>query len=112
MKIERFLDIENMCEEATGCGALNFFGINWNGSELEFADDINCDEILDVLACYLDMQNDNDITGYADHIINMATRYDVHTIGSRGADDGTFDYCGTYVEEIVDFIKVMKQAKL
>ena len=78
---------------------------------IEINDDFNFKTAYRTLNGYLakvetDMTNEELIAdGYTVEEIVEINAYDDATVGSRGADDGTFDYCGGYVFEIIETIE-------
>ena len=113
---ENIDDMENfeyLIEEAAGTNALEFFDIEYNRDSkiLSIPDDFDSNKASDIVNCYFAFVNENseEVDAFAIEIQDQAKEYDEYTRDSRGADDGTFDYAGTFVMSIIE---VIKQASL
>ena len=99
---------EVLASEAIGTKAFDYFDITeamYDGElGLEFPNYVDLNEVLNVVSAYLCIQNEewSDLKKfYSTYEIIEAIKYDAHTRDFRGADDGTFDYAGTYVIDLV-----------
>lgn len=126
--IESTDDIIALIEEADAVHALEFFGItveysyptpNYNPHRTPPSLAIlsipnNFDPIVasQVVSTYLDLVDDiptdPDNQPPSPVIIQQAHSYDIHTRPHRGADDGTYDYAGSYPLTIFDFIHLTR----
>ena len=97
--IEDYEDFENLCAEALATNALEFLEIDFdpNKHTISIAKDIDLAEALAVVNNYFDVVNEEKGAIHTER----SKAYDDHTRDSRGADDGTFDYAGTYVISIL-----------
>jgi hypothetical protein len=112
-------DFVMLCEEANAVNALDFFEIEYDSENLTLTipDDFDAKRAMEIVEAYFEYQEHGGEQPYktadiSDEIAEQAELYDEHTEGSRGADDGTFDYAGTYVISILSIIEeVQKQNK-
>ena len=88
-----------MFEEASATQALDFLSIRYDRDTHSaiFPTDYDFDEALEVVNEYFD---NLDVEDYI-YTSYRAKAYDEHTAPHRGADDGTYDYAGTYVIAIL-----------
>jgi len=84
--------------EARAVNALAFWEIDYDDTRdtVEVSDAFDYNDAIETVNLYLSYQ-EGDIATYSD----KAKAYDQATKSSRGADDGTFDYAGTYVISIL-----------
>jgi len=119
-------DIIGLIEEADAVHALEFFGItveysypttNYNPHRtppslaiLSIPNNFDPITSSQVVSTYLDIVDDippdPDNQPPSPVIIQQAYSYDEHTRPHRGADDGTYDYAGSYPLTIFDFIQL------
>lgn len=118
-------DLIGLIQEADAVEALSFFGItvkyiyppNLTPTELSHAHPTkailsipnNFDPIIasQVVSTYLTIIDDIDPpTDTPPVIIIQARSYDKHTESRRGADDGTYDYAGSYPLTLFDMIHI------
>lgn len=104
--LEDYTDFVHLLAEARAVNALAFFEIDYDDTRdtVEVSDAFDYDEAIEVVNLYLSYQ-DGDIATYSDR----AKQYDDFTESSRGADDGTFDYAGTYVISILSVLKALSK---
>jgi hypothetical protein len=105
-------NVAGVINEAEECKSWEFFEIevDYNAQEIIVPDNFNAEETLQVICCYLDIVEGNDTDDYASDIVAKAQAYDEFTVNYRGADDGTYDYAGTYVISILEAVNnYMKQ---
>jgi len=97
---------EHLIAEAQCVGALEFFGITFDETTkaFEVSDEFDVQEALEVVSDYLTFQEDLSDWNEAE-ASDRVNAYNSHTEPRRGADDGTFDYAGTYVISILSIIK-------
>jgi len=121
-------DAENfiyLCAEANVTGALEFFDIAFNEDErtISIPDKIDFEESINIVNAYLEIveavgvadikgaidvpEDIVEVDDYIYRISKLAMRYDDHTRDSRGADDGTFDYAGTFVVSILCILQAL-----
>ena len=100
--LDTYEDLKYLIAEATATKALAFFNISFDETRdiLEVPDVFDIDEAIEVVNLYLSYQEE-DIATYSDR----ARQYDEHTKPTRGADDGTFDYAGTFVISILSVLQ-------
>lgn len=100
-------DLIGIIEEADGCHSLDFFGITTNDIILNIPDDLNIPDAINIINAYLNIVEDNQqqIRLLTIPVFASAVKYDEHTEPYRGADDGTFDYAGTYMLIILEAIQ-------
>jgi len=89
---------EYLCEEASSTKALAFFNITFDNKKhtITLPDEIDFDEAIETVNKYLSWLDDEKIK-----LTKRAKAYNNFTKDSRGADDGTFDYAGTFVISIL-----------
>jgi hypothetical protein len=92
--------VEHYIAEAYGTHALSFFGITVHHFKLILSRKIT-EEDLDTVHQYLEYVEGPDDGHYPNETVKA---YDLHTYDHRGADDGTFDYAGTYVITLLEAI--------
>lgn len=114
-------DIIGLIEEADAVHALEFFGItveysyptpNYNPHRtppslaiLSIPNNFDPITSSQVVSTYLTIIDEELIpTDTPPVIVQQAHSYDEHTRPHRGADDGTYDYAGSYPLTIFDFI--------
>lgn len=108
-------ELRNIIDEADGTHALSFLRIHWNANTDKLSwDPTVLDECAQVVSAYLDLHDfdgtpnpgpNPDFNEWPVRIQQIARNYDRRTAPFRGADDGTFDYAGSYVELIIDALK-------
>ena len=94
--------------ESDACNALEFFDIQVKDNILSIPDEFDFDRALAVVEAYLSFHED-DVWDCDPDVKDEAINYDEATEASRGADDGTFDYCGTYVIDILTSLKANRE---
>lgn len=105
-EVEEAEDVAGYFAEASHCQALSFFGISYDdGQSFSTARPIT-DEDIQVIHDYLDFHESNH-TCFA---TQQAEAYDNWTANSRGADDGTFDYCGSFMLFILENVQKLQNA--
>ncbi len=104
------VSIHHILGEAEAVFALDYFGIHVDLEALivKTNDAFDVDRAIEVVNCYLDIVEEEDTSLYTKSIISEAEDYNAYTRPHRGADDGTFDYAGTYVLAILDLIKALQ----
>jgi hypothetical protein len=107
-QIEDFASFINIIDEAAAVQALEFFDIDYNSDDdtLTVPEDFDYKEALSVVSNYFDS-----LDKVEPILSERAKAYDEHTKPHRGADDGTYDYAGTYVLSILDIIKAVARTK-
>ena len=123
--IENLNEFLFICAEAEIVEALDFFDIAFDENErtLSIPDSFNFEDALNIVNAYLEIVEADehsvaDINGaieipsniieeedYVYRISKEAMRYDEHTKPNRGADDGTYDYAGTFVISILSVLQ-------
>lgn len=104
-------DLIGIIEEADGCHSLDFFGITVDTTQddyiLNIPDDLDIQNAINIISAYLNIVEDNQqrIRLLTIPVFASAVKYDEHTEPYRGADDGTFDYAGTYMLIILEAIQ-------
>ena len=90
--------VEYLCGDAGATGAFDFFGIEYNEKQqtLTIPDAFDFDVAIKIVNDYLE-----DVECDDPHTNPRAEAYDEWTADKRGADDGTFDYAGTFVISIL-----------
>ena len=110
--IEDFEYFEYLIEEASGTNALEFFDITYDRDSkiLSIPEAFDSKRASDIVDCYFAFVNENfeQVNEYPIDIQDQAKEYDEFTQDSRGADDGTFDYAGTFVMSIIAVIQQTK----
>ena len=91
-----------LCSEAAETKALSYFGIKYDDTRsiLEVPDIFDFDKAIEIVNLYLAYVEDDIPTTSLE-----AMRYDAFTKPFRGADDGTFDYAGTFVISILTVLQ-------
>jgi len=93
---------------------------DYNYAAIGIIPGIDLDQAINIVNCYLDLVDCSDsftrqyVTeklnniqhNYSPDIITLAKQYDTFTDTDRGADDGTYDYAGTYVISILDALNI------
>ncbi len=108
---EIFEQFEHMIDEAIICEGLSFFNISYNPQLHQLIIPKGFDHVraTNIVNCYLEIvENDGEQWNHEEEIQYQARLYDAHTFKHRGADDGTFDYAGSYMLEIFDMISFCK----
>ena len=107
--IEDIEDLMGYIGEAEATMGLDFFHItvdtddpSINNWVINIPDNFNIPQAIDIINEYLELV-ENTSTPTSTSL--QAIRYDKHTEPYRGADDGTFDYAGTYMLLILDALK-------
>ena len=100
--VEDHAMLEHLLAEARACNALEFFEIEYDHEKrtVAFPDAFDFEEALETVNQYFN-HLDDDEAEYGER----AKQYDEHTESARGADDGTYDYAGTYVISILSIFK-------
>lgn len=129
--IEDKSDLRGILGESESCKSWEFFNItvNWDEEYIELPGDFNAKHASKVIRTYLDIvdgnpifitnhitDNDRAILDEVFKYINIVTHdewdeaksYDNHTSEHRGADDGTYDYAGSFVEGILAILEEME----
>ena len=84
-----------LCAESQGVKALEFFDITYKEGEITLPRAFDFKKALTIVGDYFDWANDEKV------LYGEARKYNAYTKPHRGADDGTFDYAGTYVISIL-----------
>lgn len=103
---ENIEELEALFGEANEVSALEYFNITFdpNTNEITFDEHkINFDQALDIVNKYLTKQEEEIKDSDCEKEVN---EYDKFTKPKRGADDGTFDYAGTYVISILEILQI------
>jgi hypothetical protein len=103
---------------------ITFFDVHLDidNCTLTFPRNIDPDHIDNVVGCYLELletdihideklnvaANDELKTKYTPETIRLARKYDDYTKPTRGADDGTYDYAGSFISVLVEILKTWK----
>jgi len=126
---EDYTDFVHLLAEARAVNALAFFEIDYDDTRdtVEVSDAFDYDEAINIVNVYLEIveadgERPADIVesvtipdsieereDYVHRIHKEAERYDDFTESSRGADDGTFDYAGTYVISILSILQTLSK---
>lgn len=95
-------DVAGHISESVHCNALSFFGIEVNeeAATITLSRPIT-EEDFTTVNDYLDHVEDPDESDYTNP---TAKAYDDWTYDKRGADDGTYDYAGTFVVCILEIL--------
>ena len=106
-------EIESCISESELCKSLEFFGLKYNYrlKTLTAPQDFKIEQAVEIIDCYLDIvewceDSEQTLKNHKDETIKQAKAYDDFTIEHRGADDGTFDYAGTYMYSLFDMMKL------
>lgn len=105
---ETLEDLEGMISEAEACKSLEFFKLeyDYDTHEMTVPDNFDVDKAAEIISCYLELVDNNPAQwDHETEIQHRAILYDVYTFEHRGADDGTYDYAGSFVLKILDVIK-------
>lgn len=101
-------DLIGIIGEADACHSLDFFGITIDTTQddyiLNILDDLDIPDAINIISAYLNIVEDNQ-QQIRPSTFASAVKYDEHTEPYRGADDGTFDYAGTYMLIILEAIQ-------
>ena len=104
--IEDSKEFAFLLAEASAVHALEYFNIAFDGEHtITFDEKIDFEHSIKVVNTYLAIVEGEKIEGVPKEIVNAAKEYDDHTRDHRGADDGTFDYAGTYVISILEVLR-------
>lgn len=92
-------EAQGMAEEAEGCKSWEALGIEYGEDGLSVPEGFDTEQALSIIHCYLDIiDGDKKLAKrYGEDVYLKATQYEEYTRPHRGADDGTYDYAGTYV---------------
>ena len=103
--LDTYEDLKYLIAEASTTRGLAFFNISYDETRdiLEVPDVFDIDEAIEVVTKYLDYVEEGDT--YV--LEGRPYEYDRDTRPYRGADDGTFDYAGTFVISILCIIKAI-----
>jgi len=97
--------LEAFFGEANATQAFEFFKITYDNDtgEVTVPGHFNYKNALEVVTNYLEKMEKSDAKNedYSEEV----NRYDAYTAPHRGADDGTFDYAGTYVISILELLE-------
>ena len=99
-----------LCEEASATGAFEFFEIDYDAAAetISILDTFDIQEAIEVVERYFEHVNEDEDTYKAYNQTDIrAKAYDEHTESLRGADDGTFDYAGTFVMSILSVLHAL-----
>ena len=93
---------EYLCEESNAVNALEFFEIIWDPDKhsISIPEAFDFEDAIKTVNDYLEYVEEDSVQE-AEHFNPRSKLYDEHTESSRGADDGTFDYAGTFVISIL-----------
>ena len=104
--IENWEYFEYLLSEAIGTTALAFFNITFDRETkiLTVPDELDIDQALETVNQYLTDVEDESEWDESQETDNSKA-YNEFTKDNRGADDGTFDYAGTFVISILSVIR-------
>lgn len=105
-------DIRDFIGEAAHTMALDFFNIEVQKHYIILPDNFNVNDAIETVNGYFDMLDDEEgfYNGISSPTYAQKIRdYDNHTKPHRGADDGTYDYAGSYMIMILQCIKILDE---
>lgn len=98
-------EIKGIVGEAEYTKALDFFHIVVEEEGIRIPEELDIEEAIKIVNTYLDIvEYYHEVKEEDINIIKKAIKYDKHTKAKRGADDGTFDYAGSFVICILELI--------
>jgi len=104
--IDDLVEFEHILSEAESTCALNFLEINNKDDSIEFNKTLEqLKDDLETVNNYFESLDDPKVIK-----TERAQAYDDATEDSRGADDGTYDYAGTYVISILSILIAYTEA--
>lgn len=97
---------EYLCEEAQPTKALEFFKLEFDRDthSISVPDEFDFDKAIETVNQYL--QDVDELGDWGEsQPTDDSNEYNEYTKDSRGADDGTLDYAGTYVISILSVLQ-------
>ena len=101
-------EFDNLCSEASATKALAFFDIIYDSEAktLTYPDALDLERAEKIVNQYLEDIEEEEFPPNS-----IAFKYNKYTEPFRGADDGTYDYVGTYVSSILAILIALSVSK-
>lgn len=102
-------ELKCLIGEAELCDSFKFFNIecDWTNEQMIIPDDFDAGQANQIIECYQTFHEQSSLDHYPTNILIPAWHYDEMTAPKRGADDGTFDYAGSFPSTIFEILEDM-----